>query len=155
MDMSTIWWLFAGTFVIAELLTGTFYLLMLGLGFAGGALAAHAGLGVGWQYLITSLTGELLVILCYLKQSKQSSGKNAQQTNPAIHLDIGSVVDVDEWSSLGTANVQYRGANWAARHVSIKNTHGLSHEGLDSFKIGSYRIKAVEGNTLILESVSA
>jgi membrane protein implicated in regulation of membrane protease activity len=154
MDMSTIWWLFAGAFVIAELLTGTFYLLMLGLGFAGGALAAHAGLGVGWQYLITSLTGGLLVAICYLKQSKQSTGKNAQQTNPAIHLDIGSVVDVDQWSSLGTANVQYRGANWAARHVGIKSKQGLSSEAVNGFMAGSFRIKAVESNTLVLEPVS-
>ena len=35
MEQSTLWWLMAGAAVIAELLTGTFYLLMLALGLAG------------------------------------------------------------------------------------------------------------------------
>ena len=39
---STLWWLLAGAAVAVELLTGTFYLLMLALGLAAGALAAHA-----------------------------------------------------------------------------------------------------------------
>ena len=43
MEDSTLWWLAAGAAVIVELLTGTFYLLMLTLGLAAGALAAHAG----------------------------------------------------------------------------------------------------------------
>ena len=32
MEESTIWWLLAGGLVVAELLTGTFYLLMLAVG---------------------------------------------------------------------------------------------------------------------------
>ena len=43
MEYSTIWWLVAGALVIAELLTGSFYLLMLALGAIVGALCAHAG----------------------------------------------------------------------------------------------------------------
>ena len=42
MDESTFWWLFAGLAVAAELMTGTFYLLMLAVGLAGAALAARA-----------------------------------------------------------------------------------------------------------------
>ena len=42
-NASTGWWLAAGVLVVAELATGTFYLLMLALGLAAGALAAHAG----------------------------------------------------------------------------------------------------------------
>ena len=38
MDHSTAWWLLVGLLVIAELLTGTFYLLMLALGAIAGAL---------------------------------------------------------------------------------------------------------------------
>ena len=34
MEESTIWWLLAGGLVVAELLTGTFYLLMLAVGVA-------------------------------------------------------------------------------------------------------------------------
>ena len=37
---STLWWLLAGAAVAVELLTGTFYLLMLGIGMAVGLTAA-------------------------------------------------------------------------------------------------------------------
>jgi membrane protein implicated in regulation of membrane protease activity len=37
---STLWWVLAGALVIAELLTGTFYLLMLALGSVAAAVAA-------------------------------------------------------------------------------------------------------------------
>ena len=37
---STIWWLIAGVLVAAELMTGTFYLLMIAIGMASAALAA-------------------------------------------------------------------------------------------------------------------
>ena len=45
MTEATIWWLLAGGAVVAELLTGTFFLLMIGSAMAAGALAAHAGFG--------------------------------------------------------------------------------------------------------------
>ena len=43
---ATFWWLAAGGLVIAELLSGSFYLLMLALGTAAGAVAAQAGLAL-------------------------------------------------------------------------------------------------------------
>ena len=43
MSEPTLWWLVTGAIVVAELLTGTFYLLMLGLGAVAAALAAHLG----------------------------------------------------------------------------------------------------------------
>ena len=45
MAESTIWWLCAGAAVAVELLTGTFYLLMLATGLAAAAVAAHLGAG--------------------------------------------------------------------------------------------------------------
>ena len=41
MSESTIWWLLAGAAVAAELVTGTFYLLMLTVGLVAGAIAAY------------------------------------------------------------------------------------------------------------------
>ena len=40
MAFSTVWWLVTGGLIAVELLTGTFYLLMLSLGAAAAALAA-------------------------------------------------------------------------------------------------------------------
>ena len=45
----TLWWLAVGALVAAELLTGKIYVLMLALGAAFGAMAAHAGLGTTAQ----------------------------------------------------------------------------------------------------------
>jgi membrane protein implicated in regulation of membrane protease activity len=50
-SMSTLWWIAAGAMVAAELATGTFYLLMIALGLAAGAVAAHAGAATTWQVL--------------------------------------------------------------------------------------------------------
>ena len=57
MSEPMLWWLAAAILVAAELVTGTFYLLMLSLGLAAGALAAHAGLGTPLQLLCAALAG--------------------------------------------------------------------------------------------------
>ena len=90
MEDSTLWWLAAGAAVIVELLTGTFYLLMLTLGLAAGALAAHAGLGLPAQLLVGA--------------------------DRSVNLDVGETVHIEAWQSDGTASVKYRGAQWTAIH---------------------------------------
>ncbi len=45
LSASSVWWLIAGVLVAVELMTGSFYLLMLALGAAAGAVAAHLGIG--------------------------------------------------------------------------------------------------------------
>ena len=40
-SIATLWWVAAGIVVAAELATGTFYLLMIALGLAAGAVAGH------------------------------------------------------------------------------------------------------------------
>ena len=57
MEESTIWWLLAGGAVVTELLTGTFYLLMLAMGLAAAALAAHLGLPLTAQIITSAMVG--------------------------------------------------------------------------------------------------
>ena len=57
MSNPTFWWLLAGAMVALELFTGTFYLLMLAIGMAAAALAAHAGLGLTGQLLLGAIGG--------------------------------------------------------------------------------------------------
>ena len=45
-SLATIWWVAAGVLVAVELATGSFYLLMLALGAAAAAIAAHLGFGI-------------------------------------------------------------------------------------------------------------
>ena len=44
MQASTIWWVLTGVVIATELATGTIYLLMISVGLAAGAIAAHLGL---------------------------------------------------------------------------------------------------------------
>ena len=61
MAESTIWWLLAGSAVAIELVTGTFYLLMLAFGLAAAALAAHAGAPLVVQIVTASTRFSMLV----------------------------------------------------------------------------------------------
>jgi hypothetical protein len=57
MNDTTMWWVLAGALVALELATGTFYLLMLGLGAVAGALAAMAGYNISTQLVAAALVG--------------------------------------------------------------------------------------------------
>ena len=54
---STLWWLLTGAAVAVELLTATFYLLMLAIGLGAAALAAHAGASMAVQLALAALVG--------------------------------------------------------------------------------------------------
>ena len=49
LSAATVWWVLAGIAVAVELSTGTFYMLMLALGLAAGAIASHLGFDVPLQ----------------------------------------------------------------------------------------------------------
>ena len=60
MNDATIWWLVTGVLVAAELMTGTFYLLMLTIGAVAAALTAHMGGSLTVQLVTAALIGGLL-----------------------------------------------------------------------------------------------
>ena len=68
MDLSTVWWLVTGGLIALELITGTFYLLMLSVGAAASALAAHADLSLTWQIVVGAIVGGLSVTLWHMKK---------------------------------------------------------------------------------------
>lgn len=139
MDWSaaTWWWIASGVLVGAELATGTFYLLMIALGAAAAALAAHAGLGFSAQLLVGALLGSGAVVVWHLRQGKRPGVTPG--ANRDLNLDIGSRVHVSAWNADGTARVEYRGAAWTARYA-----------GSDVPQAGEHVIRAVEGSELLL-----
>ncbi len=145
METSTVWWLFTGAFVALELATGTFYLLMLALGMAAGAVCAHLGLTATAQLAVAALVGAIAVLGWH--RTHPISSKQATAQNQDVHLDIGSAVDVTEWSSPQATLVVHRGAQWAAR----PSQQGLPEGTLPD--TGLHRIVAVEGNTLVLSKI--
>ena len=138
----TIWWLAAGALVVAELATGTLYLLLLALGAAAGALAAHLGLGSEAQMATAALVGGGAVGFWYLRRSRQPAAMPTS-TNPDLNLDIGSSVQVPAWQADGSARVSYRGTDWNVRFV-----------GSGTAAPGAHVIQAVDGSCLLLARAS-
>lgn len=138
---STLWWVLAGVAVAAELLSGTFFLLMLALGAAAGAIAAHAGLGFSGQLVAAALVGGGAVA-AWARWRRQHPPATAPQADPNVVLDIGQVVQIADWAADGTARVRYRGADWMA--VAAPGSPPAP---------GPWRIASVEGSRLIVEPV--
>jgi membrane protein implicated in regulation of membrane protease activity len=141
MAESTLWWLLTGTAVAVELVTGTFYLLMLAIGLAAGALAAHAGAPLAAQLVAAALVGGGAVSGWHLKRGKRPDEPIAT-ANRDVNLDIGEVVHIDAWNRDGTASIKYRGANWTAIPV----------EGA-ILVTGPHRVREVVGNRLVVEQI--
>ena len=115
MSNATFWWLLAGAMIALELFTGTFYLLMLTVGLAAAAVAAHAGLGMTGQLLLGALVGSAAVVGWHIKKRRMASAQSLRE-EPEVRLDVGEVVSIDQWLPDGTARVNYRGAKWDAIH---------------------------------------
>ncbi len=137
---STLWWLATGVLVIAELLTGTFYLLMLALGLAAGALAAHAGLGAVAQVVLAAVVGGGAVIGWHLRRPRAAAVRDAG-ANRDVNLDVGETVQVEAWQPDGSTSVRYRGAQWSA----------VAAPGATSAATGAHRIVEVRGSQLVIE----
>ncbi|MBI5717605.1 MAG: NfeD family protein [Burkholderiales bacterium] len=138
LSSSTLWWLLAGALIAAELATGTFYLLMLALGCAAGALAAHTGLGSTAQIVVGALVGMAATALWHLKRARQPRSAPAE-SNRDVNLDIGQTVIVRAWGEDGSAQVSYRGASWSA-----------AFDGVGTPAPGPHAIVAVRGSQLVL-----
>jgi len=136
-----VWWLVAGAAVAVELATGTFYLLMLALGLAAGALAAHAGGTVPAQLVVAAVVGGGAVTGVYLRRRRRPHAVEAG-SNRDVNLDIGETVHVDAWQPDGTAHVRYRGADWT---VVAAPGSAQGH--------GPYRVREVVGSRLVVEKI--
>ena len=146
MNEPTLWWVLAGSVIAVEMMTGTFYLLMLSMGFVAAAIAAHAGLAISGQLAVAAVVagGSVLLGRRYRKKITAGldgdlDGDNKTNINAVENLDVGATVHVDRWQPDGTSSVKYRGANWEA---SLAEGHA-SVPGL-------YRIVKVVGSRLIL-----
>ena len=135
---STLWWSAAGVAVVVELLTGTFYLLMLAIGLVAAALAAHLGLTSTWQVIAAAVVGGGATALWHFKRASQPRSAPVRENRDA-NLDIGERVFVAGWAADRTARVQYRGSGWTAR----------LQPGAVA-QAGAHTVSAVEGNWLVL-----
>ena len=127
-------WLAAGfVLVIAELVTGTFFLLVLGIAAFAGSATAWFGLGFWVEALCAAAVA--IAGVFWVQQRR----KTMPQPDMAS-LDVGQAVTLDTWINReqGAARVKYRNTQWDAEV-----------EGERGFDPGEVLfIHAVNGNTL-------
>lgn len=111
MDAYVGWLVIACALVVAELLTGTFYLLVIAIAFAAAGIVALLGGSVIWQLItaaVFSLGGTL-----WLRQSRFGRRLRDRTSSDAVqNMDVGQTVRVDQWAPNRTARANYRGATW-------------------------------------------
>jgi membrane protein implicated in regulation of membrane protease activity len=129
-----IWWIAAAALIAVELLTGTFYLLVVGLAVACGGFAALVAAPVWLQWLIAAVLG-VIGTLWLQRWKRNFAAKTPQQRA----LDIGAQVQVVSWGPDRTARVAYRGSTWDAELAAP-----------DTPQTETMYITALRGSVLIL-----
>lgn len=113
-----VWWIAAAVLVGAELVTGTFYLLAVGVAAGLGGLAAMAGLSVPLQLVVGGVAGVLCVVAAHRWRLKRALPP------PQAPLDVGQTVQVRHWNPDGTARVTHRGSQWTAELAAPDTPRG-------------------------------
>jgi membrane protein implicated in regulation of membrane protease activity len=104
-------WLIAGiVLVIVELLTGTFYLLILGVAAMLAALAAWAGA----PFIVEVLVAAVAAVAGTLLIRRRRGG--ATDDDGLASIDVGQPVIFETWTDAAArvARVRHRGASWDA-----------------------------------------
>ena len=108
MTVYWMWLIAAALLVAAELVTGTFYLLAIGIAVALGGVAAWLGASLQVQFGIAGVLGVALTIAAH-------RWRLARASPPLLpSFDVGQAVQVESWNADGTARVAYRGSTWDA-----------------------------------------
>lgn len=108
---SPLFWLIVGIALFGiELITGTFYMLILGTAFLFAALGGWIGLNDYSQLMLAAGIGAGGVLVLY----KHRQAELKRQLPESQSLDIGQTVRVLQWLDDTHARVAYRGTEWDA-----------------------------------------
>lgn len=129
------WFVIGFALLVAELLTGTFYLLVLAIAAGVAGVAALAGASLPLQLLVAAAIG--MVGSLWLRRAR--AGKPTPTVDAMQNLDVGQPVRIDHWSAARTARTTYRGAQWDVELVA-------GEEPLP----GDYVIREIHGSRLIV-----
>ena len=141
MTPTTIWWVLAGLAVVAQLMTGTFHILMLAAALAAGALAAMLGGTLILQLLAVAVVGAGAVVAWYFARKGRPTEPPAEANRDVI-MDIGETVQVEAWNPDGTATTRYRGAQWT-----------VFHRPGETPQPGAHRVAEVIGSRLLVDHI--
>ena len=142
----TIWLVLAGVTVVLEMFTGTFYLLMIGIGLAAGGLAALTGIPGEEQFATAAIVGIIATVALQRSKYGGLSRRNAAR-DPNVNLDIGQTLRIDTWTAaadgMPVSRAMYRGAEW-----DVELEHGAqAHPGM-------FVIREIRSNRLIVANVA-
>ena len=131
MSITTWWWIAFFVLLAAEMVTGTFYLLMVALGIGAAALLSHADTTLTQQVAAAAISAGA-VAAWHIGRAKRLA------TDQTVSMDIGQTVMVTSWGPDQTAKVLYRGATWTAAAV----------QGHTHLQPGPHHIAAIDGSQL-------
>lgn len=133
MDTYLIWLVAGFVLVIVELVSGTFYLLVLGVAALAGGVVAYAGLPLSVQAIAASALAVVGVV--WVNRVRRASGSVKMRS-----LEVGQPAAFDRWvdRAAGQARVKYRDALWDASVVG--EVSGEPGEVL--------YVASIDGNTL-------
>ena len=133
-------WVIAGfVLVIAELVTGTFYLLVVGVGAFAGAIVAW----LGGNEIVQAVVGSAVALVGAFFVHSWHVRNRGNDVGRANFLDRGQAVVLEGWVDEAgrIARVKYRGAGWDAR-LARPEDHPAPGSTL--------YIEGQEGNTLVV-----
>ena len=141
MELWLVWIVLGFVLVTLELATGTFYLLVLGIGTFAASLAAYLDANV----LVQAVTGSAVaivgaVLVHHWNARQRGSGADAL---PGNFLDKGQPVVLEGWIDelAGLVRVKYRGTSWDAKVVGAATRPAPG---------AMLYIEGQEGNTLLV-----
>jgi membrane protein implicated in regulation of membrane protease activity len=109
MDTYLIWLIAGFLLVIVELVSGTFYLLVLGIAAIAGGVVAYAGMPFSVQAIVAAALAVSGVM--WVNRMRRASTAVKMRS-----LDVGQLTTFDHWVNRpgGQARVKYRDALWDA-----------------------------------------
>jgi membrane protein implicated in regulation of membrane protease activity len=135
---SYVWWfVLAFGLAIAELMTGTFYLLVIALALGVAGLAALFGAGFAVQLVVATAIGFGGSIA--LRNSRFGRRAHASRSDRVQNMDVGQTVRIEQWADNRTARASYRGAQWDVE-LAAGETPGA----------GEYVIREIHANRLVV-----
>ncbi|QDK44854.1 NfeD family protein [Bdellovibrio sp. ZAP7] len=141
MDSWVMWLILAGLVLGLELVTGTFYLIMISIGLAAAGIAALMGANSSLQTIVAAVVWITSTLI--LRKTRFGKPHNvSSEKDPNVNIDIGQTVKVDTWIDGKTARANYRGAMW-----DIELIHGEAVSG-------TYIIRAIRGSRLYVEKLN-
>ena len=138
MQAAWIWFGLTALALIGEVSTGTFYLLVVAVGFAAAGLIALTDLGIAVQIVVCIVAIAIAMVILRKTGVLKKRGSNPS-TNASINMDIGQTVNIEAWTAQRTARVWYRGTHWEAELIP----------GVEAVQ-GQHIITETRGNTLVV-----